>query len=218
MKYGESAFDVLYLVFAITAGIVMLVRAKKKPGKLMGAAALVLGLGDAFHLVPRVLNYFIEADLTAWLGMGKFVTSVTMTVFYLLVYYIFLGYFKKKENQWFSLAVGALAIVRIILCLLPQNGWLENVSDVKWGVIRNVPFAVLGAVCIALWFIERKKSGILKPTWLLILLSFLFYIPVAVAAGLVPMLGMLMLPKTVCYIVMIALFLTAVLKKRETAK
>jgi hypothetical protein len=218
MKYGESAFDVLYLVFAITAGIVMLVRAKKKPGKLMGAAALVLGLGDAFHLVPRVLNYFIEADLTAWLGMGKFVTSVTMTVFYLLVYYIFLGYFKKKENQWFSLAVGALAIVRIILCLLPQNGWLENVSDVKWGVIRNVPFAVLGAVCIVLWFIERKKSGILKPTWLLILLSFLFYIPVAVAAGLVPMLGMLMLPKTVCYIVMIALFLTAVLKKRETAK
>ena len=218
MKYGESSFDVLYLVLAITAGIVMLVRAKKKPGKLMGAAALVLGLGDAFHLVPRVLNYFIEADLTAWLGMGKFVTSVTMTVFYLLVYYIFLGYFKKKENQWFSLAVGALAIVRIILCLLPQNGWFENASDVKWGVIRNVPFAVLGAVCIVLWFIERKKSGILKPTWLLILLSFLFYIPVAVAAGLVPMLGMLMLPKTVCYIVMIALFLTAVLKKRETAK
>ena len=218
MKYGESAFDVLYLVFAIAAGIVMLVRAKEKPGKLMGAAALVLGLGDAFHLVPRVLNYFIEADLTAWLGMGKFVTSVTMTVFYVLVYYIFLGYFKKKENRWLSLAVWALAIVRIILCLLPQNGWFENASDVKWGVIRNVPFTVLGAVCIALWFIERKKSGILKPTWLLILLSFLFYIPVAVAAGLVPMLGMLMLPKTVCYIVMIALFLAAVLKKRETAK
>ena len=39
------------------------------------------------------------------------------------------------------------------------------------------------------------------------LLSFLFYIPVAVGAGLVPMLGMLMLPKTVCYVLMIITFL-----------
>ena len=43
--------------------------------------------------------------------------------------------------------------------------------------------------------------------WIYILLSFLFYIPVAVFAGLVPMLGMLMLPKTICYILMICAFL-----------
>ena len=46
----------------------------------------------------------------------------------------------------------------------------------------------------------------LKNTWLLVTLSFLFYIPVAVAASLVPMLGMLMLPKTVCYILLIVSF------------
>ena len=43
-----------------------------------------------------------------------------------------------------------------------------------------------------------------------VLLSFLFYIPVAVFAGLVPMLGMLMLPKTICYILMIIAFLKRV--------
>ena len=42
--------------------------------------------------------------------------------------------------------------------------------------------------------------------WLYVLLSFLFYIPVAVGAGVVPMLGMLMLPKTVCYILLIVCF------------
>lgn len=42
--------------------------------------------------------------------------------------------------------------------------------------------------------------------WLLVTLSFLFYIPVAVAASLVPMLGMLMLPKTVCYMLLIWCF------------
>ena len=40
----------------------------------------------------------------------------------------------------------------------------------------------------------------------LIALSFLFYIPVAVAASLVPILGMLMLPKTVCYMLLIWCF------------
>ena len=50
--------------------------------------------------------------------------------------------------------------------------------------------------------------------WLYILLSFLFYIPVAVGAGLVPMLGMLMLPKTVCYILLISAFLRSVTGKK----
>ena len=50
----------------------------------------------------------------------------------------------------------------------------------------------------------------------LYLLSFLFYIPVAVGAGALPMLGMLMLPKTVCYILLIAAFLrTAAGRKTE---
>ena len=82
MKYGESTFDILYLLFAVISGIVLLVRAKDRAGRLMGLSALILGVGDAFHLVPRVLNYFADADFTAALGIGKLVTSVTMTVFY----------------------------------------------------------------------------------------------------------------------------------------
>ena len=46
--------------------------------------------------------------------------------------------------------------------------------------------------------------------WLYVTLSFLFYIPVATVVSLLPMLGMLMLPKTVCYILMILAFLKAV--------
>ncbi len=57
MKYGESTFDILYLLFAIIAVCLILKKARNATEKLMGAAALVLGCGDAFHLVPRVLNY-----------------------------------------------------------------------------------------------------------------------------------------------------------------
>lgn len=210
MKYGESTFDILYLLFAIISGILMLQKAENINGKRMGLAALILGCGDAFHLVPRVLNYFIEADFTAALGIGKLITSVTMTIFYVLLYFIWLGIYKKKEDRKLTQCVWILALVRIVLCLFPQNSWLQNSSDITWGIIRNVPFAMLGAVICMLYFKSKDNDRTFRYMWIYILLSFLFYIPVAVGAGIVPMLGMLMLPKTICYILMVFAFLRAV--------
>ena len=59
---------------------------------------------------------------------------------------------------------------------------------------------------IWLFFIKRDQVRCFRSVWLLITLSFLFYIPVAVAASLVPLLGMLMLPKTVCYMFLVWTF------------
>ncbi len=215
MKYGESTFDILYLLFAIVSGCVILIRARSRTERLMGLSALILGCGDAFHLVPRVLNYFSQADMTAALGIGKLVTSVTMTLFYVLFYYVWLGYFGAKEDKRVTCAVWVLAAARIALCAFPQNGWLQNSSDLTWGIVRNVPFVILGAVICLLYFSRRNGSRRMRAVWLYILLSFLFYIPVTVGAGALPMLGMLMLPKTVCYILLILTFLLAVLKDRQ---
>ncbi len=209
MKYGESSFDILYLLFAIISGCIILSRAKNPTQKLMGIAALVLGCGDAFHLVPRVLNYFTDLDMTAPLGVGKLVTSITMTVFYVLLYYVWQGYYRQSGSRNLTIAIWCLAVIRVVLCLFPQNGWFENSSDMTWGIIRNVPFVILGAIICYLYFAKRTDDRTFGLLWLYILLSFAFYIPVAVGAGIVPMLGMLMLPKTICYILMIVAFLKA---------
>ena len=206
MKYGESTFDVVYLLFAIVIGISILHRRRDTAGRLTGSAVLILGIGDAFHLVPRVINYFGSGDYTAWLGFGKLVTSVTMTVFYLLMYRLWLTVYHEKEDRKMSLAVYALTAVRIVLCLLPQNRWLENGGSVAWGVIRNIPFVALGCIIVCLYYRKRAEIRCFRSVWLLVTLSFLFYIPVAVAASLVPMLGMFMLPKTVCYMLLIWCF------------
>ena len=207
MKYGESSFDILYLLFAIISGCIILKKAKGTTEKHMGIAALVLGCGDAFHLIPRVLNYFTDADMTVYLGIGKLITSVTMTAFYYLLYYVWLGYYNEKEDKSVTEWIKCMSVIRVALCLFPQNGWLQNSSDVIWGTIRNVPFVILGAIICYLFFQKRSADKSFRLMWLYILLSFAFYIPVAVGAGLVPMLGMLMLPKTVCYILMIVAFL-----------
>ena len=207
MKYGESTFDILYLLFAITAGICILYRRKDRIGRLMGIAVLILGCGDAFHLIPRLLNYFVDADFTPWLGIGKLVTSVTMTVFYLLMYRLWIDVYNERESQMLSAAVYTLFTLRVILCLLPQNRWPENDSPMIWGVIRNIPFVALGVIIVWLYFKNRNKIRDFRFVWLLVALSFLFYIPVAVGAGLAPILGMLMIPKTVCYMFLIGVFL-----------
>lgn len=212
MKYGESLFDILYLVFTITVGIIILIKARNKTEKMMGISTLILGCGDAFHLVPRVLNYFIESDFNAALGIGKLVTSITMTVFYVILWFIGLSVYGLNSERSFSPAVISLAVIRIALCLLPQNGWIENSSDTVWGIIRNIPFVALGAVVIILFFRHRKEVGRFRLIWLWITLSFAFYIPVAVFAGIIPILGMLMLPKTICYIIIVFTFLLSVIK------
>ena len=110
MKYGESTFDIIYLVFAIAMWICILRRKKDALGRLTGSAVLILGCGDAFHLVPRVLNYFVDADLNVWLGFGKLVTSITMTVFYVLLYRIWLKVYGEREGRKLDLMSGNCAV------------------------------------------------------------------------------------------------------------
>lgn len=207
MKYGESAFVIIYLLFTFICAVRLLVAHRTKITARMGLAALILALGDACHLVPRVLRYFLDSDFTVPLGVGKLITSLTMTVFYVLMIDIHSRVYRRGQGRRAVTAALILAAVRAALCLFPQNGWLTNTGSVTWGVIRNVPFVLLGALAVTLYYRDRDREKTLRPTWLLVTLSFLFYLPVVVFASVFPPLGMLMIPKTVCYMALVALFL-----------
>ncbi|MGM9538177.1 MAG: hypothetical protein ACI3VN_07595, partial [Candidatus Onthomonas sp.] len=87
----ETLFDIVYLVSVIALGILMLRGSGgRRQYLLYGAMAVTLGCGDAFHLIPRAVALCTTglADYTAALGIGKLVTSVTMTAFYVLLYYV----------------------------------------------------------------------------------------------------------------------------------
>ena len=74
-----------------------------------------------------------------------------------------------------------------------------------WGILRNIPFALLGILTVVLWLRSAKNDKPLKLMWLAVTLSFLFYIPVVLFAQTMPMIGMLMLPKTCMYVWMIVM-------------
>ncbi|MEE0871960.1 MAG: hypothetical protein UIH27_00630 [Ruminococcus sp.] len=206
----ESIFDICYLIFAITSGLLLLKNSRdRKELRFYGTMTLLLGCGDAFHLVPRVLNYWVSGDFTASLGIGKLITSVTMTIFYLLMEYARRErYHIEGEKPWL-VTVWILSIFRIALCSFPQNGWTSAAPSLLWGILRNIPFAVLGIVTVILWLRSAKKDKTFSLMWLAVTLSFLFYIPVVLFSQALPLIGMLMLPKTCMYIWMIAMFLKA---------
>ena len=206
----ESIFDVCYLIFAITSGVLLLKSAKgRKEIRLFGWMTLLLGCGDAFHLVPRVLNYWVSGDYTVSLGIGKLITSVTMTIFYFLMEYARRERYQIKGEKPLLLTVWALSICRIALCAFPQNGWTSAEPSLLWGILRNIPFAVLGILTVILWFRSAKQDKTFRWMWLAVTLSFLFYIPVVLFSQALPLIGMLMLPKTCMYVWMIVMFLKA---------
>lgn len=203
--FGETLFDVVYLVLVITVGIKMIRQSKgDRQYRLFGIMAVTLGCGDAFHLVPRAYALCTTGleNYTAALGIGKFITSITMTVFYILLYYVWRNRYKIEGKKEITIAVYLMVALRIILCLFPQNAWTSADAPLSWGIYRNIPFAILGLIVIVLFYRSAKehKDRDFRWMWLTIVLSFGFYIPVVLWADTVPAVGMLMIPKTCAYV------------------
>lgn len=217
---SETIFDIVYLITVITLGIRMIIKSKRNEQfRLFGIMAVVLGAGDSFHLVPRTYALCTTGleNYTAALGAGKFVTSVTMTIFYLLLYYVWRMRYQVEGKKNLTVTVWFLALLRIALCLFPQNGWLRADAPLSWGIYRNIPFALLGLLIIVLFYQGAKAHGdsAFRHMWLTIVLSFGFYLPVVLFADTIPLMGMLMIPKTCAYVWAVVIGYRAML--RETA-
>ena len=201
----ETLFDAVYLITVITIGIIMIKNSNgNKQYKLFGIMAVTLGLGDSFHLIPRAwaLNTTGLESFTVALGYGKFITSITMTIFYIILYYVWRLHYKIQDKRSLTILVYVFAIARIVLCLMPQNAWISATPPLSWGIYRNIPFAAMGILVIILFYQSAKKTNdvAFKNMWLTIVLSFGFYIPVVLFGDMVPIIGALMIPKTCAYV------------------
>ena len=124
----ETLVDAVYLISVITIGILMIRGSKgNRQFRLSGFMAVVLGAGDAFHLIPRAYALCTTGleHYTVPLGLGKWITSVTMTIFYVLLYCVWRQRYRVQGHGGLTAVVCLLAGLRIALCMLPQNQWLS---------------------------------------------------------------------------------------------
>ena len=221
MRISENVFCIGYLAFALIAGIIFITRTLSTGNlfyRICAVMTLLLGGGDAFHLIPRIIYNFKgetsdeneQKKRNFWLGLGNLVSSITMTVFY--VFFFAALSVKHGANDPSSvmpkqftlyLILCVIAILRIILCVFRENHWFTKEHDNRWGLYRNIPFVVMGVITV-MYLIVWYQEWLLA---ILVTISFACYMTVVLGAGKKPMLGMMMIPKTICYIWMIALFL-----------
>lgn len=204
----EPIFHVGYLVSVVTIGLFMIAKSKNETYyKWFGIMAVTLGFGDAFHLIPRIIALMTTGfeSHAAALGFGKFVTSITMTLFYLILYTLWKMRYQVKNAIGLDVAMWFLATVRIALCFFPQNQWLLNEGPITWAVYRNVPFAMTGIIMIFLWYHNgvKQHDAVAKKMAIAVFLSFAFYIPVVLWGQIHLLIGMLMIPKTLAYLWMV---------------
>ena len=86
--------------------------------------------------------------------------------------------------------------------MMPQNNLLVTDASLSCGIYGNIPFALMGLIIIVLFYksAKEKNDKSFRWMWLTIVLSFGFYIPVVLWANAIPMIGMLMIPKTCAYV------------------
>ncbi len=205
----EVIFNITYLVVVWTLVILMIAQRNRVAPENRALAArftwafALLALGDTGHVGFRVIAYLLgglEAN-PILVGAGAFSTAFTVTIFYMLMVDIWRLRFRKTFGfiGWFLLAAGA---VRLVILLFPQNAWGQVVAPYDWSLLRNSLLVIQGVGVTFLILRDAIRAHDRAFTWIgaMIVLSFAFYAPVILWVQWVPLLGMLMIPKTCAYL------------------
>ena len=213
----EITFNVAYLIVVWGLVVAMVlrrasVRQQDRPvARRVRWAFALLALGDTGHVGFRVLAYAlgdtevrvnllgIEAGLV---GLGALSTAITVTFFYILILDAWRERFHKRYGP-FEYLLLASAVARLLLMIPTANQWNSVVPPQPWSLYRNLPLMVLGLGTAYLILRDAVRAGDRPFVWIgiMILVSYAMYAPVILFVQQVPLIGMLMIPKTVAYVV-----------------
>ncbi|MGD9093746.1 MAG: hypothetical protein PVF74_12930 [Anaerolineales bacterium] len=212
----EISFNIVYLIVVWGLVIAMIrkrsavIPENQRAADLVLAAFALLALGDTGHVGFRVFAYAqggLDAQLTlaSWsiglVGLGALSTSITVTLFYVMMLELWRVRYDRKHG-WFEYLLLAAAVFRLVIMLLPVNEWNRVVPLQPWSTIRNMPLTLVGLGVAYLIMRDARKTGDSTFIWIgtMILVSYACYIPVILFVQQIPMIGMLMIPKTMAYV------------------
>jgi len=212
----EIGFNIVYLVVIWGLVITMTLQreqvapADRKVASLVRWAFFLLALGDTGHVGFRVWAYAtggLESTVALFgqsvglVGLGALATAVTVTIFYVLM----LAVWRERYQQpygWFGALLFGAAVVRLLLMLPPQNEWNNVVPPQPWSLLRNLPLILQGLGVAYLLLRDARPRHDRPFVWIgwMILVSYACYLPVILFVQQAPLVGMLMIPKTLAYV------------------
>jgi hypothetical protein len=183
--------------------------ARRVAGPLVLAFAL-LAVGDTAHVGLRLAalaagNLQLTAELGSWrlplIGFGALCTAITVTRFYAL---LLVSHKRLEGRPWgrFEMALLGVLLLRLVLLAFPQNAWGQVIPPQPWSMLRNLPLLVL---TLGVGGLYLRAGGGIDRRWqrrigALLLASLLCYVPVVLWIQKIPLLGLLMIPKSLAYL------------------
>ena len=215
--WTETSFNIFYLIVVWWLVIVMWRRrevvapADRRTADLLMWAFAWLGLGDIGHVGFRVVayamggldvsvNFFGNSLLLA--PMGSLATAITFTIFYVLIVMMWSARYNKPYGG-LGYLLFALAVLRLLIMTHPANGWNSMQAAQPWSMIRNLPLMMMQLGVAYLILRDARAAHDKTFIWIgsMILVSFVCYAPVIFLQQQVPQIGILMIPKTIAYLV-----------------
>ena len=224
LMWVEIIFDIGYLITIWWMVVIMGRRRGAVSGDRLREADLfrwgfiLLALGDTGHVGFRVLAYAMGGleKTFSFLGMrcspvgiGSLATAVTVTLLYVAMAEAW-----RVRTRTVSRIVPIIAVcvtlIRFGIMIPAGNGWGDPVIPYGWSLARNAPLVVLGLLLMFVCF--RSGYGpngdrFLRNLAIWMTISYLCYAPVILLYNQFPLVGMLMMPKTLAYLAMAALVL-----------
>ena len=220
----EISFNILYLVTIYVLVILMFVRRKnveqanQKQTNRIFLAFFLLALGDTGHVGFRVIAYALGGlESNALLvGLGALSTAITVGIFYMLILDLWRVQFNKSFNAYYIILLIS-GIVRLGMFFFPGNQWGSVTPPADWGIYRNIPLMIQGIGVAILLLIDsiKTKNKTYRNIALWIFVSYAFYLPVILLVRIMPMIGMLMIPKTIAYVVIAIIGVKAYFPKKS---
>ena len=196
----KSSFYIIFILSSIAVGSQLLLSSKdNRLKKIIGFMLLFLGIGEGFHIVPRLLEIF-TSEINKYQSMietGRFISSIAILFFYLILYWFRSGFYKKEISKNRTYIVLFIGIIGVVLSIIFKDN-----TEYFLVALRNIPLLALGLVVIT----EFKKESLVeagkpfKYLWLALLLSLVFTISFELLSTNFDLFIILMMPKSLMFI------------------
>lgn len=196
----KSSFYIIFILFSLGVGTHLLLSSKgNRLKKILGFMLVFLGIGEGFHIVPRLLEIF-SSEINKYQSLietGRFISSITILLFYLILYKFWSMFYEKEISKNRMYIVLLIAVIGVVLSIIFKDN-----TDYLTVTLRNMPLLALGLVVI----IKFKKESLFKAgksfkyLWLALLLSLVFTISFELLSTNFELFIILMMPKSLMFI------------------
>ena len=204
----QIMFSITYLIYISLIIIFMsknLKNVKKDEvitAKYIRLAFVCLLIGDLGHVGIRLMTLLSENTASDYgiFGIGVLLEMIGLIFLFIFYTNAWRIHFNKPNSLFFKTLIG-IGIVGLIIFAFPQNQWNSEPISYEWLIFRNIPWLLQGLILAILIIRDAKVANdpLLIRIGILIFISYFFYMPVILFASIEPMLGILMIPGTIIY-------------------